>query len=94
MRIRSIQDKVSRYGQSVHNGKLAVGEFECKPSHHFGVLQIADLFIGSVGRMVNSSGNQPNQKDEFAQYMLQKIGMTNGPNEFSDDKDVSALFDM
>ncbi len=94
LRIRSIQDKVSRYGQSVHNGKLAVGEFECKPSHHFGVLQIADLFIGSVGRMVNSSGNQPNQKDEFAQYMLQKIGMTNGPNEFSDDKDVSALFDM
>jgi hypothetical protein len=93
LRIRRIQDQVSQYGKVHHNGKLAIGEFECKPSDQFGVLQIADLFVGSIGRVVNP-GTQQNHKDEFAKYLLDRVRLANGPEEFSESKDVSALFDM
>jgi len=93
LRICRIKDKVSQYGMVHHEGKLAIGEFECKPSDQFVLLQIADLFVGSIGRVVNP-GTRKNHKDEFAEYLLDKVRLTNGPEEFSESKDVSALFDM
>ena len=94
LRIANISDRVAQYGQSCLDGKLAVGEFECKPSDQYDVLQIADLFIGSIGRILNHSGEANNHKYEFANHLLQRVGMPHGPNEFSDDMDVSSLFDL
>lgn len=93
LRIRNIQDQVTQYGQACHGGRLAVGEFECKPSNQFDLLQIADLFVGSIGRRLNP-GQKRNHKDEFADYLLARVCMPEGPAEFSEGKDVSALFDL
>ena len=93
LRIRSIQDQVAQYGQACHGGRLAVGEFECKPSDKFDLLQLADLFVGSIGRRLNP-GEKRNHKDEFADYLLERVGMPEGPAEFSEGRDASALFDL
>lgn len=93
LRIANIRNRVAQYGQACLDGKLAIGEFECKPSDQFAVLQIADLFVGSVGRLLNPGTNR-NHKDEFAEYLLERIGMPKGPEVFSEDKDVSALFNL
>jgi hypothetical protein len=93
LRIRNIQDQVVQYGLACHGGRLAVGEFECKPSDQFDLLQLADLFVGAIGRRLNP-GEKRNHKDEFADYLLERVGMPKGPAEFSDGKDVSALFDL
>jgi hypothetical protein len=93
LRIANIRNRVAQYGQACLDGKLAIGEFECKPSHQFAVLQIADLFVGSVGRILNP-GTSCNHKDEFAKYLLERIGMPKGPEEFSETKDVSTLFSL
>jgi hypothetical protein len=93
LRIRNIQDQVAQYGQACHGGRLAVGEFECKPSDQFDLLQLADLFVGSIGRRLNA-GSKRNHKDEFADYLLERVGMPQGPVEFTEGKDVSALFDL
>jgi hypothetical protein len=40
------------------------------------LLQLADLFTGSIGRVMNGEGSGSHAKDEFAQFMEGLAGFT------------------
>lgn len=43
-------------------------------------MQIADLFAASLNRVLNAPGSG-HPKDRFARYVLELVGMPNGPSD-------------
>lgn len=57
------------------------------------LIQLADLFTGSLNRVLNSPGENPNHKDEFAHFMLGALGLKVDPdgNVAASNQDVATL---
>ena len=49
-------------------GTVSVDSVMTGKSHESPLLQLADLFSGSVGRIMNKEGDGSNHKDEFAAF--------------------------
>ena len=60
------------------NDELEVDQLEALDSKGLVLIQLADLFTGSVNRVLNGTGDGTNHKDEFAKYFLNAFGMKNG----------------
>jgi len=55
-------------------------------------IQIADLFAGTLNRILNESGNN-NHKDEFAQYVCRSLGI-NIEDIFSSESDMVKIINL
>ncbi len=77
--LASLKDRVIQAGKSRFNGQLAADEFEAIQSHKFDLLQFADLFAGSLNRLLNGTGTKDGPKDRFARHLLRAVGMPHGP---------------
>lgn len=93
LRLADLRDRVNNYGGIHWDHQLRVGDSKCLPSNDFDIIQIADLFIGCIGRKLSSSTTD-HPKDQLAQYLLSKVGMPNGPNEFVEGRDATHLFSL
>lgn len=55
--------------------RLTLNAFSALPSEVSYFIQIADLFTGSLNRILNKQDNKFNHKDEFADYALTLLGI-------------------
>jgi hypothetical protein len=81
--LADVRDRLAaRFGD-----QLAIDVMEAVPSKGSPLVQIADLFTGSINRIVNPPNPapaQPGPKDEFARFMLDAVGWAPQPVEGSD----------
>jgi hypothetical protein len=78
--LASLDDKLKQAAQTRFNGNLFVDRLVVQDSKDNIVLQIADLFTGSIRRTLNQEpGERP--KDRFARKLLSLVGMPEGPSE-------------
>lgn len=77
--LASLKDRVIQAGKTRFNSQLAADEFEAVESHKFDLMQLADLFAGSLNRLLNATGTKDGPKDHFARYLLEAVGMPQGP---------------
>jgi len=72
-----LSDRMKQAAASQFHDDLYVGEFSAEDSAANIHLQIADLFTSSIGRQFNASGDKKHPKNQFADYLLRKLGYTN-----------------
>lgn len=76
----SLAEKMKQYSASIHDNKLFVQEFVAADSKSSIFLQVADLMASSVNRIL-CRGQQPrNHKDELADYLVQRLGISTTPD--------------
>lgn len=76
--LTQLRDKVQQAGKVELDGRLTADEFEAVESKDSDLMQIADLFAGSLNRLLNGGGGQA-VKDRFATWLLRSVGMPDGP---------------
>jgi hypothetical protein len=72
--IANLDDRLKQVAKSRFDEKLTIDRLMTVDSKSNILLQIADLFTGSVNRILNLSGTTRNHKDEFAGYFLGRFG--------------------
>lgn len=77
--LAQLRDRVHQAGKVELDGRLTADEFEAVESRHSDLIQIADLFAGSLNRLLNGTGGE-RVKDRFARWMLSRLGMPDGPS--------------
>lgn len=77
--LANLKDRVDQAAQALFQSQLTTSEFETETSNRHALLQIADLYTGSVNRVLNNQGNHA--KDRFAQYFLTILGTPEGPTQ-------------
>lgn len=76
--VARLSEQMKQAAATQFEGKLYVDEFSAQPSKENVHLQIADLFTSSVGRRLNATSDGRQAKDRFADYFLNKIGVSVG----------------
>jgi hypothetical protein len=77
--LASLDDRLKQAAQTRFNGNLFVDRLNVEDSKGNIVLQIADLFTGSIRRTLKQQpGERP--KDRFASALLSLLGMPRGPS--------------
>lgn len=75
MLLGEVTDKLQNISKSTFDGELYLETFRADNSKENGFLQIADLFTGSINRVLNHEGEATHAKDEFARYFLDLLGV-------------------
>jgi hypothetical protein len=72
------------------SGDLHVEDFSAEESSTSLLLQLTDLFTSSASRQLNTTGDRQQPKDEFADYLLNKlkVAVQEQPTESLDDMAV------
>ena len=73
--IAELDDKLQQASSSRFDNKLNISFVRYADSEHNLFLQIADLLSASANRFLNQPGLNRNHKTEFAEFLLDKIGV-------------------
>jgi hypothetical protein len=76
------------------NGGLDVGDLEAVDSEEHPLLQLADLYVGSLNRVLNSQGSKEHPKDTLAAHLLGLLGLPNGPKERESEGGLSLFVSL
>jgi len=79
--LENLADKLRGASNTQFSGDLDVGDLEAVDSKEHPLLQVTDLYIGSLNRRLNTDGNKEHAKDKLAAHFLQLIGLPDGPQE-------------
>ena len=90
--LAELHEKLSQAAISVFQARLRVDEFFALSSRNQILIQLADLFAGSLNRILNTPGVGP--KDEFAHFFLDAVGMPNGPTGAEQTGDMSVQLQL
>ncbi|RSD21064.1 DUF3800 domain-containing protein [Mesobacillus subterraneus] len=78
-RIKGIQDTIVDKLKIHYGDNIKLNKFVPVDSKHVKLIQIADLFTGSLNRIINHQRKNPeaqkNAKDDFAQIVLDSMGL-------------------
>jgi hypothetical protein len=72
--VAELQDRIKQASASTFNDDLYVEHFAAIDSKGVMNLQIVDLFVSSLNRHLNATGDRKQPKDTFAEYFLKQIG--------------------
>jgi hypothetical protein len=89
-----LAEELAQSGTTRFDGQLTVDEFEAVPSDELVLLQIADLYAGSLNRSLNAPGEKRGPKDDFAEYMLGRVGTDLQGAAPQDYKDMSVQLQL
>ena len=92
--LAKLAEGLAQSGRTRFEGQLTVDEFEAVPSDELVLLQIADLYAGSLNRSLNSPGEKHGPKDEFAGFMLERVGTDLQHAAPQSYKDMSVLLQL
>lgn len=92
--LAKLAENLAQAGKTRFDGQLTVDEFEAVPSNELVLLQIADLYAGSLNRAMNASGEKHGPKDDFSEYMLARVGTSLGEADPEKYKDMSVLLQL
>lgn len=73
--VANLDDRLRQVAKSRFDDKLIIDRLSTVDSKHNLLMQIADLFTGSINRIMNQSGTTRNHKDEFAEHFLNRFGI-------------------
>jgi hypothetical protein len=85
--LAKLHEKLSQAAVTIFDKRLRVDEFFALSSSTQILIQLADLFAGSLNRVLNNPGTGP--KDEFATFFLESVGMPNGPRDSEQADDIA-----
>ena len=71
--LANLRDRLANTSQANWGDKLQFDVFEAMDSKGSWPLQAADLLVSSANRVFNNVGEKLNHKDEVAQYVLEKL---------------------
>lgn len=72
----NLADRMKQSAASVYENKLVVEEFVATDSKKSIFLQVADIMASSVNRIRCRSGEARNHKDELADYLVERLGIS------------------
>ena len=68
--LAEFERKLNHDVNRLYNGQIKINGIDALDSEQHELLQIADLFVGSISRLLNQDAEtSKNQKDEFAAYV-------------------------
>jgi hypothetical protein len=90
VRLANLDDRLRQVAKTRFNDELIIDRVEAGESKANLMLQVADLFAGSVNRILNRSGTKATAKDELAEYLLGSLGIdfALSPNDTVGDMSV------
>lgn len=71
--VENLKDRLTQSAQTYFEKKLILDQVYTVDSKKNLLLQIADMFTGSVNRILNRAGTNYNHKDELAEYFLNRF---------------------
>ena len=74
--VANLNDRLDQAAQTHFKRKLVLDQLHTVDSEKNTILQIADMFTGSVNRILNRSGTTHNHKDELAEYLLSRFNIS------------------
>jgi len=77
--LADLETRLKEASRSLFDEKLRVDMTEAVSSEENELIQIADLFVSSLNRVLNASGDRTSPKDRFADYLLHRLGLPEGP---------------
>jgi hypothetical protein len=77
--LANLEERVRQASSTRFDDRLFPSNFIADDSRDHELLQVADLFAGSLNRRLNAPGNGP--KDRLAAVLLEAVGMVGGPQE-------------
>ena len=92
--LAKLKQSLAQAGKLQYDGKLTADEFVAVKSDELVLIQIADLFAGSLNRVLNAPGERRGKKDEFADYFLASVGMPSGPSTEAYIGDMAVLLQL
>jgi hypothetical protein len=91
--LAEIADQLRTASSAQLAGRLEVGAFETVKSELHPIVQIADLFAGSLNRVLNVADNAA-AKDRFAHHLLNKLGIPRGPSSSETAGDIAVVISL
>src|SRR5262249_39781451 len=79
--LAELRDRLRNTSKAQFGGELEVGDLEAVDSKDPPLLQIADMYVGSLNLVLNSEGDEGHPKDKFAAHFLSLLGLPNGPQD-------------
>jgi len=79
--VANLRERLMQVSETRLEGRLTIDRMSAHDSAGNIPLQIADLYTSSLGRRLNATGRRQHAKDEFAEYLLGRLGMDDGTEE-------------
>jgi hypothetical protein len=76
--IATLKDRLMQASNSLFDSNLKIDHCEALDSGNNTVLQIADLFTGSINRLLNKPSKSQNHKDDLAEHFLSGLNIQPG----------------
>ncbi len=92
--LADIKDRLKNAAAAQFQGELSLGSFQPFRSHDLVLLQVADLFTGSINRMLATGFSDGHFKSRFAQQMLEMLGVTTENEAMDGMSDVAMHFSV
>lgn len=73
--LKQIHDRLEQTAKIKYDDKLYIDEMRAINSKSLDLIQLADLFTGSINRMLNATGDRTSVKDQFANKFLEEFGL-------------------
>ncbi len=93
MMLAQTADQLKTASASQLGGMLSLGDFKAVNSKGQPFIQIADLFAGSLNRVLSVQDNGT-AKDQFAHHLLKKFGIPGGPSSSEKVGDIAVLISL
>lgn len=74
------------------DGKLSLNLLESVDSKHNLLIQLSDLFIGSISRILNEQPMSFNHKDDFASFVKSLLNLNLNSDDSTSPKDDAVTF--
>jgi hypothetical protein len=87
-----LHENLSQAAVTLFDRRLRVDEFFALSSRSQILIQLADLFAGSLNRVLNNPAVGP--KDDFAQFFLEAVDMPNGPVSAEQAEDIAVQLQL
>ena len=76
----NLEDRLRQAAVSVYENRLVVDNLTAVDSQSSVFLQVADIMASSANRILSRSGESRNHKDELAEYLLERLGISLTPD--------------
>jgi hypothetical protein len=88
--LAELRDRLKQAAVTRFRDELEIDQLEVVDSASDPFIQLADLFTSSLNRTLNGDPNKVGAKDKFANYFLERIGMSREHEKPLRDEDVVA----
>ena len=88
--MKELKDRVSLARNAIFEGKVYLDEFKAIPSNEHFLLQVVDMSVGCINRIINKEGTKENAKDRIAKYFFAKFGIDLSKGDIKPYDDIVA----